>query len=231
MKTTASNLIRWAGLAAMGAGILFLVIQAIHPLDVLSSVTTSRWAFTHYLGVAMGILGLLGMTGIYARQVEEAGWLGLAGYLLLSLFYALTMAFQFVEAFITPVLASEAPQFVEGLLGVASGHATGFDLGALPLVYTFTGLAGYLLGGVLFGIATFRAAILPRWAGALLAAAVVLPLVTAPLIAHPYDRILAVPMGLAVAWLGYALWSERRAQAAEPAPGRANSQLRQAGAK
>ncbi|MCC6458738.1 MAG: hypothetical protein IT328_27580 [Caldilineaceae bacterium] len=231
MKTTATNLIRWAGLAAMGTGILFVVIQVIHPLDVLSSVTTPQWTIVHYLGIAMGLLGMLGITGIYARQVEETGWLGLAGFLLLGFFYALTTAFQFVEALISPVLATAAPQYVEGFLGIASGHATGFDLGALPLVYTITGLAGYLLGGVLFGIATFRAGVLPRWAGALLAFAVVLPFFTAPLIAHPYDRILAVPMAIALAWMGYALWSERRGQASEPVPGRANPQLRQAGAK
>ena len=34
------NLIRSAGLAAMGAGIIFAAIQPIHPLDVLASVTT-----------------------------------------------------------------------------------------------------------------------------------------------------------------------------------------------
>ena len=49
MKITASNLIRWAGLSAMVAGILFVVIQTIHPPDILSSVTTSRWAIVHYL--------------------------------------------------------------------------------------------------------------------------------------------------------------------------------------
>ena len=108
MKTTASNLIRWAGLAAMGAGILFLAIQLIHPLDVLESVTTTRWAIVHYLGIVMCLLGLLGMTGIYARQAEEAGWLGLTGYLLVSLFFALTLGFQFVEAFVSPLLANAA---------------------------------------------------------------------------------------------------------------------------
>jgi hypothetical protein len=76
------KLIRWAGLAAMSSGILFIVIQAIHPLDVLSSVTTAQWAIAHYVGIAMAFLGLLGIAGIYARQVEAAGWLGLAGYLL-----------------------------------------------------------------------------------------------------------------------------------------------------
>ena len=37
------------------------------------------------LTTAMCFFGLLGITGLYARQVEEAGWLGLAGYLLFSL--------------------------------------------------------------------------------------------------------------------------------------------------
>ena len=91
MKITASNLIRWAGLSAMVAGIIFVVIQPIHPLDVLSSVTTAQWAIIHSLKTAMCLFGLLGMTGLYARQVKEAGWLGLAGYLLFSLFFALTI--------------------------------------------------------------------------------------------------------------------------------------------
>lgn len=230
MKITASNLIRWAGISAMGTGIIFVVIQAIHPIDVLSSVTTARWAIVHYLGIAMCILGLFGVAGLYARQAEEAGWVGLAGYLLLSLFYALTMAFQFVEAFISPVLAAESPQFVEGLLGIASGHASEVNLGVLPTVYALTGFAGYMLGGLLFGIATFRARILPRWAGGLLAIAVVLPLITTGLLPHPLDRILAVPMAVALAWLGYALWSEPRKQVTETLPDRGSPQLRQSGA-
>lgn len=230
MKITASNLIRWAGISAMGTGIIFVVIQAIHPIDVLSSVTTARWAIVHYLGIAMCILGLFGVAGLYARQAEEAGWVGLAGYLLLSLFYALTMAFQFVEAFISPVLAAESPQFVEGLLGIASGHASEVNLGVLPTVYALTGFAGYMLGGLLFGIATSRARILPRWAGGLLAIAVVLPLITTGLLPHPLDRILAVPMAVALAWLGYALWSEPRKQVTETLPDRGSPQLRQSGA-
>jgi len=224
------NLIRWAGLAAMGAGLLFIAIQTIHPPDVLSSVTTGRWAIVHYLGVAMSLLGLLGIAGLYARQAEEAGWLGLAGYLLFSLFWALTMAFQFAEAFISPLLATEAPKFVEGLLGIAGGAPSEVNLGALPAVYTLTGFGGYMLGGLLFGIATLRAGILPRWAGGLLAIAAVSVLAGA-LLPHPLNRILAVPMGLALVWLGYALWSERREQASDTVPGTASPQLRQTGAE
>src|SRR5262245_15388456 len=144
MKITASNLIRWAGLAAMGTGFLFIAIQAIHPFDILSSVTTARWAIVHYLGVLMCLFGLFGLMGLYVRQVEEAGWLGLVGYLLFSLFWALTMAFQFIEAFISPILATEAPKFVEGFLGIVTGTPSEMNLGALPTVYMATGLL-YLL--------------------------------------------------------------------------------------
>jgi len=213
MKTTATQLLSWAGLAAMASGLLFVVMQPLHPRDVLASVTTTRWVIVHCLGIAMCFLGLLGVTGLYSRQVKETGWLGLAGYLLLSLFYALTMAFQFIEAFISPRLAAASPAFVEGLLGIADGHATGIDLGALPTVYALTGII-YLLGGLLLGIATFRARILPRWTGVLLAAAVPVAPLAVALLPHALARYAAVPMGLALACLGYALWSERREHAA-----------------
>src|SRR4030042_2555232 len=77
MKITTSKLIRWAGMSAMVSGILFVAMQPIHPPDVLSSVTTTRWAIVHYMGIAMCLFGLLGIAGIYARQAKQTGWLGL----------------------------------------------------------------------------------------------------------------------------------------------------------
>ena len=230
MKITASKLIRWAGLPAMGAGILYMAIQAIHPLDVLSSVTTAQWATVHYLSIAMDMLALLAIAGIYAKQVEKSGWLGLAGFLLFSLFWALSLALHFVEAFISPVVATLAPTFVEGLLGIVTGTTSEINLGGLPVVSMLSGIVGYLLGGLLFGIATFRAGSLPRWAGGLLALGTILPFLGSALVPHPFDRIFAVPVGLALVWLGYALWSEQRVQASEPLPGKASPQLSQAGA-
>ena len=117
MKITTSKLIRWAGLSAMVAGILFIVIQTIHPPDILSSVTTGAWAIVHYLSIAMCFFGLLGITGIYARQVEEAGWLGLAGYLLFSLFYALTMGFHIRRSLYLAAAGDRGTKVCGGLLG------------------------------------------------------------------------------------------------------------------
>jgi len=215
MKITAPKLIRWAGLSAMAAGTIFVVIQPIHPLDVLSSVTTDQWVIIQSLKTAMCLFGLLGLAGLYARQVKEAGWLGLAGYLLFSLFFAHTIAFAFTEAFILPQLATEAPKYVESFLGIINPESpVEMNTGALPTLYALAGF-GYVLGGLLFGIATFRAGILPRWAAGLLAVGAVLPIILSSLVPHPLDRIFAVPVGLALVWLGYALWSERRAQAAD----------------
>jgi hypothetical protein len=166
----------------------------------------------------MCFFGLLGMTGLYVRQAETSGWLGLAGYLLLSLWLTLIAGFTFVEVFVLPLVATAAPTFVEGWLGMFTSSASAMNLGVLPALWTLTGPL-YMLGGLLFGIATFRAGILPRWAGVLLAVGTALAPVAALLPPEAQPKV-AVPVGLALVWLGYALWSERRVPAAEPLPGR-----------
>ena len=208
MKTTTSNLIRLAGLSAMVAGILFLVVQMIHPPQTLSAVTTSAWATVHYLTIAMCLFGLLGITGIYARQVEKSGWLGLIGYLLFSLFLALTMAFIFLEAFILPLLTIESPKFVEGFLGIISGSASEINLGAIPMFWLISGLL-YMSSSLVFGIATLRARVLSRWASIVLIIAAPFAIASS-MLPHEFQRIAALPVGLGLAWLGYSLWSEQR---------------------
>jgi len=225
MKITSSKVIRWSGLAAMVSGLIYVAIQPFHPEDILSSVTTSSWAIVHYLSLIMDILGLLGIAGLYARQVNKAGWLGLVGYLLFSGFWAFSVALHFIEAFISPVVVNVAPKFVEGLLGMVTGNASEINLGALPTVFDLLiGLVGYVIGGILFGIATFRASVLPRWAGGLLALGTLMPVLLSSVVHHPFDRLFAVPVGLALAWLGYALFSERQEPVSEVALGKVSSQ-------
>jgi hypothetical protein len=230
MKITTSNLIRWAGLSAVVGGFLFVGIQPVHPPEVLSSFTTSTWAIVHYVGVAMCFFILLGLTGIYARQVEESGWLGLVGFLLFGLMWALTAAFQFAEGLIVPLLVTDATKFVVGFEGVTIGSPSEVSLAILPAVYSLTSVL-YLVGGVLFGIATFRAGVLPRWAGGGLAVGTVAPLALSLLLPHEFIRLAAVPAGIALALLGYALWSERRENVAQSVATMGRPQLRPAAAK
>src|SRR5215207_7574804 len=129
MKPTAANLIRWAGLSAMVAGIFYVVVGLFHPLETLSSSTTPRWIIVHALATAMCFFGMLGMAGLYARQVKAVGWLGLAGYLLLSLLYVLTAPYSVAAAVMLPQLATAAPTFVDGFLCIFNRHPTEMNLG------------------------------------------------------------------------------------------------------
>jgi hypothetical protein len=217
MSLTPSKLSRAAGVAAALAGLLYITIQFIHPVETVAAVTTPAWAIVHYLSLAMAVLGLAGVAGIYLRQVRESGLLGLIGFLLLSTFFLAQAAFNFLEAFVLPAIASTAPAVVEDILGIFGGVPADGSLGLLEQVGPFAFLA-YMLGGATFGIAIFRSRILPRWAGILLGAGALVTLAL-PLFPHQVGRFAAVPVGLALAWLGYSLWADRRKTAASSASG------------
>jgi hypothetical protein len=218
MTITPSNLSGAAGVAAITAGLLYGGIQFIHPVEEVANVTGSAWAIVHYLTVAMGVLGLAGITGMYLKQVQETGLLGLSGFLLLGLFYLTVIANSFVEAFVLPPLAEQAPHIATDILGIFGGAAADGSLGPLEGISTFA-FAIYFLGGLTFGVAVFRARVLARWAGILLAAGSVSTALL-PLFPHAVGRFAALPVGIAVAWLGYSLWVSTR-KTGSPAAGTA----------
>ena len=209
-KMTPSALMRLAGLSAVAAGLGFIIIGLFHPENVPASVTTATWANVHIVATAMGFFGLLGMAGLYARQVGRIGWLGLAGFVMFSIWLALIMVFSFVEAFILPLLAAESPAFVAGFLGMFTGIAGEIDLGILPTLWQVSGPL-FIVGPLLFAIATFRAGVLPRGAAGLQAlGAVLIP--AGAFLPPAYEPLVMVPVGLALGWLGYALFAERRVE-------------------
>lgn len=225
---TTTTLYRLAGISAVAAGLCLIVMGMFHPVNVPASITTPAWVNVHYVAAAMGFLGLLGMVGLYARQAEKSGWLGLAGFVVFSLWLGLMLPFTFIEAFILPRLVSASPAFVESFLGMFTGAPITVDLGILPTLWMISNPM-YILGILLFGIATFRAGVLPRWAGALLAFGSVLVPVGAIVPPEHQSKIL-LPVGLAFVWLGYALFSERREKATEPCVELVSAQLSHTGA-
>ena len=203
-KITTKKLIRWSGLAAILAGSIYAGIQPIHPPDFLPSVTTPAWAVIMPIKLLMCLFFMLGLTGIYAKQIEEAGGLGLIGYLMLGLSWTLQTAFIFTEAFILPVLATSTPEYVESMLGIVNGIPGTMDIGALPAIYGVVGVT-YILGNLLFGIAIFRARVLPHWIGGLLAiAAIITP--AAALLPHAIQRYAAIPVGVVMIAMGISLF-------------------------
>ena len=105
-------------------------------------------------------------------------------------------------------IAETDPTYVKDVIAVATGGTATGDIGALETINQVQGFA-YLAGGLLFGIALYRAHVLARWAAVLLAVGGV---VSAALSVMPdaFYRLLAYPNGIAMIGLGYSLWSTAR---------------------
>jgi hypothetical protein len=218
MRITRTALTRTATIAAVLAGLAYIVIQFIHPADVIASLSTQAWVNVHILSFAEAVFALIGITGMYLRQVREFGILGLIATLMLGFFFILQSAFNFAEAFIAPLIAVTAPQLAVDFVGLFGRYAPVSDLGPLVLLPQVGALL-YVGGALLFGIATIRAHVLSRGAGILMIIAAVVTPVAGALLPHALERMAAVPMGLAIAWLGYSLFASVRgsAFAAQPA--------------
>jgi len=213
-RISTEALMRLAGFSALLAGLAIVVMGMFHPANEFAYVTTTTWIIVHIFATSLGFFGVLGLTGLYARQVEKTGWLGLIGFLLFSAWLALVGMLSFVEAALLPQLASEFPSFVTGFLGMFTGANSQVNLGALPLLWTIS-TPMLILGSLLFAIATFRARVLPRWGAALLALGSLMVPFSALVSTETAAKIIMVPMGLGLAWMGYALLTERRTKSAE----------------
>ena len=156
----------------------------------------------------MCALALAGITGMYLSQVRRNRVLGLIGYLVLATGYLLIMSTTFVTAYVLPSIAKTDPTYVKDVIAVATGGTATGAIGALGTINKVQGFA-YLAGGLLFGIALYRAHVLARWAAVLLAVGGV---VSAALSVMPdaFYRLLAYPNGIAMIGLGYSLWSTAR---------------------
>ncbi len=213
VRTSASTLMRLAGISALLVGVCLIAIGIGHPANVPESVITSSWVNVHIFASALGIFGPFAMAGLYLRQAARSRWLSLAGSVFFSIWTILVSGISFVEAFILPRMATASPELVTGFLGMFTKVPSQIDLGILPTLVKIADPM-YLLGLLLFGIATFRAGVLPRWAGALLVVGGLLAPV-ALLLPPDHQAMVMIPNGLAFIWMGYALFAERSAKTSE----------------
>ncbi|MEV4516683.1 hypothetical protein AB0K00_47995 [Dactylosporangium sp. NPDC049525] len=208
MTVTTSGLTRAAGVAAVVAGLLFITVQIKHPHLDVDFITTTEWKVRQSMKVVMAVLSLAGITGMYLSQVRQAGVLGLLGYLLFGAGYLVMLGVEVVGLVVLPSIAHTSPGYVSDVLAVATGgHATG-DVGLMQAVNLASAVT-YLGGGLVFGIALFRAGVLARWAAAVLAGGT-LATVLIPLLPQVNQRLFAVPTGVALIGLGHSLWRAQR---------------------
>jgi hypothetical protein len=229
MTITSTTLTRAAGVAAAVAGLLFIGVQIGHPPLDADIATTTDYTVRETAKILMAILSLIGITGMYLRQVKQTGVLGLLGYVVFGAGYLILMSIQIIGVFVLPFLASSSPDYVNDVLVAAVGGTPPGDIGPLQILFKVSGFT-FLAGGFIFGIALFRAGVLARWAAALLAVGAVATIATSVL-PQVNPRLFAIPIGVAMIGLGYSLWRKQVAPAARPAPDSAGSAFDPAGTK
>jgi len=163
---SAAKLSRLSGLSLLLGGSLSIVYLFMHPeSDGLAYYGDPTTALSHLVGFVSVLLILLGLPGLYARQAERAGILGLVGTLLV--FFGLAMldgTHNVIDSTVTPTLA-KIPD-AEPLLAEGGSLQEAMEGGLHGTLVSVWGPA-LLLGLTLLGISTLRAGVLPRWAGAL----------------------------------------------------------------
>ena len=196
-----AKLIHPAGFVSVFAGALIALAEILHPAgEDLVAVQSPLWSPAHmvwWLGVLLLQFGLI---GLYARHAEAVGWLGLTGFVLAFFGVDLTAGILFLQSAV-PLIASRSSLIASELL---------YGPPAVVLVNK----ASFGGGIVLFAVATMRARVYPRWAGLLVIDGIGLYLISWV----PSDRVLShaialasnLAFGLGIAWMGYALWSEKQ---------------------
>src|SRR5829696_8019389 len=207
MIITTTKLLRAAGLSAVAGGLLFIAVQIKHPHLDATFITTTEYAVRETMKIFMTVFSLIGITGIYLRQVRQIGVLGLIGYVVLGVGYLALFGVQVVGVFVLPSLAASQPGYVNDVLAVATSGTPIGDVGAVQILVR--GGFAYIVGGLIFGIALFRANVLARWAAVLLAVGAVATVATAQL-PELTQRLFAIPVGVALIGLGHSLWRNTR---------------------
>ncbi len=212
MSITTTSLTRAAGISAVVAGLLFIGVQVNHPALSLDFVSSTEFAVRQMMKICFTVLALVGISGMYLSQVRRNGVLGLIGFLIAAGGFLTMFALEVAALVVVPAIVDAAPGYVNDFIAVAMGGHPAGDLGLLTTLNSVVGVL-YMAGGLVFGIALFRANVLARWACVLLAVATPLSLAI-PLLPFINQRLFAVPTGLALIALGTSLWRQQRSQVA-----------------
>jgi hypothetical protein len=189
--------------AVIGGGLL--ILQQLYAL-VAPDVTSGSWVAIHTLGYIGLAVGLLGQVGVYAVQRDRVGRIGVVGFVLAFIGNGLTAGAAFLNTFIVPVLTARAPDLIAPTGPLFTG-----PLGLMVLFSAVLVTAGFIL----LGIATARAGVLPTIAAWLVVATAWFGL--AAVFSPVVFAVAGAVFGLANAWLGLAVWSGAGSQPLKPA--------------
>jgi nitrate reductase gamma subunit len=76
-----STLIRWGGLAAVVAGVLFIIVSLVNLFALIAGRDPSAVLVRTTIVQIAGAVLLFGLVGLYFRRSDELGIVGLIGFL------------------------------------------------------------------------------------------------------------------------------------------------------
>ena len=211
MSITTNRLTATAGLCAATAGAIFIGVQINHPPADVAHLVTTEMTVRETAKVLMSVLALAGFTGMFLRHRRRFGRLGRAGYSLLSVGFLAMLASRVHRRLRPPDGGALEPRLRPARPQRGDGSRRERRHRPMHGLFLVAGI-GYSLGGLLFGIALFRAGVLARWASLLLAYGTTSALALAAL-PESFSRPFAVPTGVALIGLGISLWRDQRRQA------------------
>lgn len=204
---TTSKLQVWGGVLTAVVGAL-LILFGILPIIMLPTskplihwVLDANWSLLNGLALIMTVLTPLALISLYSEQVEESGRLGLIGFVMAFIGSVLFSSVQFDETFLWRIFAEEAPALLDlaGPMFTSPGFST---------IYLLMGVL-YILGFVLFGIATMRGGVFPRVAAILLIVGV--PLFASGVFLPQFMRTIgAILAGASLIWMGLSMGGWRK---------------------
>ena len=163
------TLVRWSGAALAGGGLCLALFMLVHPYGEIAGAHAAhsvRWVPAHSLHFVGALLTLLGLPGLYARQMRQTGVLGLVGTVLAVMGTAMFVGTGMITAFVWPVIAQTTPGFVAADGPMFRDPLTTFATDA-PYV-------SMVLGYALFAIASIRGRTLPTETAVVLVIGIVL---------------------------------------------------------
>ena len=198
---TETRIIRLCGLDMIGAGIavaafwlLVIPFETFAGSDVPLHPLFAPGQLLHIVGALLAIFGYM---GLYLRQREAVGWLGLIGFVVAVIGAMFFFADGMIALIVFPVLANHAPALTEASGPMFTGSVLGFYI-----MFAATNMIGILW----LGIVTLRAGIFPRFPVILfIVGGILFNLPPSPTL-HLLLVAGGVLWGIGAAWLGYLLW-------------------------
>ena len=194
------NMSRLSGAATILLAVLLLCLGILPSVlldgdaPMVSWVLDPVWDALSMMAFLAALLSPFVLMGLFAHQKRQLGLVGMIGLFLSIGGMLVYLGFQFDLAFVWPVLSRETPRLLdfEGPMFQAPSYAfVHFWMGPVTTV-----------GILIFGIATYRARVFPRWSAVLFIIGMILTqgMLFPPLIL----RIIgALPAAIALSTMGY----------------------------